>query len=233
MNAHSARSQAKRRAARRSREDGGVIFIVAMTLAVLGALGAFALQSAAMEIKTAGYERQNSQTHYLSEYGVLGAMQNVTPTTAQLFLNVMMTQANASCASLPGTSYVSTNALSKACIRQGSAQLGRAWPALVSASGTPIVGWTQGSATPGSLGIIPVTGDFYAEMTEPVQAPMIVGNDTMNGFCPIQFTISSYGLTQPSNAGSNYTALYQGEGLETSRARVVGGPVQWTGCGGK
>jgi hypothetical protein len=225
--------QAKLRAARRSREGGAVIFIVAMTLAVLAALGAYALQSSAMEIKTAGYERQNSQTHYLSEYGVLGAMQNVTPATAQLYLNMMMGQANTSCASLPGTSFVTPNTLSKSCVRQGSAQMGRAWPALVAASGSAVVPWGGSVTAPGSLGIIPLAGDFYSELTEPVQAPMAVGNDTMNGFCPIQFTISAYGTTQPSNTGGNTTAMYAGQGIETTRARVVGGPVQWTGCGGK
>jgi hypothetical protein len=227
------RTLAKTRAARRAREGGGVIFIVAMTLAVLGALGAYALQSASMEIKTAGFERQNTQTHYLAEYGILGAMQNVTPTTAQLYLQLMVNQAATACTSLPGTSYVSPNKLSRACIRMDAAQMQKAWPAAVANSTIPLNAWGGSPTTPGSLGIVPVTGNFYAELSEPVQAPMIAGFDLNSGFCPIQFTVSSYGMTQPSNTGSNTTAMYAGQGMETARARVVGGPVSWSGCAGK
>jgi hypothetical protein len=55
------------------RERGAIVFIVAMTLAVLASLGLFALVAAAGEVKTAGHERQNLQSHYLSETGVVAA----------------------------------------------------------------------------------------------------------------------------------------------------------------
>ena len=61
------------------------MFIVAMTLAVLASLGLYALASASNEMKTSGFERQNAQTHYLSEYGVLGGADDMNPTTAQLY----------------------------------------------------------------------------------------------------------------------------------------------------
>ena len=222
---------AKARAAKRAREGGGVIFIVAMTLAVLAALGAFALQASSMEIKTAGYERQSSQTHYLSEYGVLAAMQNLTPKTAQLYVGLMSNQPDTGCTSLPGLSYVTANKYSKACRRMGSAEMAIPWN--LPTGTTPVTAWGGSVTAPGSLGIIPVTGDFYMEMTEPTIGPMLVGNDTANGLCPVEFTVSSYGLTRPSNTGSNTTALYAGQGLEVARARIVGGPVQVAGCGGK
>ena len=66
-------AQARQRSARRKESGGAVIFIVAMTLAVLASLGMYALASATNEVKTAGYERQSAQSHYLSEYGILGA----------------------------------------------------------------------------------------------------------------------------------------------------------------
>lgn len=222
-------AQAKLRAARRAREDGGVIFIVAMTLAVLAALGAFALQASSLEIKSAGYERQSSQTHYLSEYGVLAAMQNMTPQTAQLYLGLMTKQPDTGCTSLVGMSYVNANPLSKACRRMGAAEMALPWNL---ASPLQAIQPSSGSA-PGSLGMIPVTGDFYMEMTEPVQGPMVAGNDSQNGMCPVEFTVTSYGLTRSSNTGSNTAAMYAGQGVEVARARIIGGPVQWAGCGGK
>src|SRR5438270_382285 len=83
-------------------------------------LSAFALQASSMEIKTAGYERQSSQTHYLSEYGVLAAMQNMTPATAQLYLGLMTKQPDTGCTSLVGMTYVNANPISKACRRMGA-----------------------------------------------------------------------------------------------------------------
>ncbi len=72
---------AKTRAFRRATSAGGTMFVVAMTLAVLSTIGAWALQSAALEVRMAGYERQSTQTHYLAEYGVMAAMQDLSPGT--------------------------------------------------------------------------------------------------------------------------------------------------------
>jgi hypothetical protein len=222
---------AKIRAARRAREGGAVIFVVAMTLAVLAALGAYALNASSMEIKTAGFERQNTQTHYLSEYGVLAAMQDVSPDTAQLYLNLMISRPDTSCTSLPGSAFVTPNVLSRACLRMGAAELAKPW---ASPAPTPVVQWNSTvPGTPGSLGLIPVDGDFYVEMTEPTQAPPPPGFDTKLGLCFVQFTVTSIGITQPQvpDKTVNATALYAGEGLETSRARIIGGPVKFPGCG--
>ena len=49
------------------------MFVVAMTIAVLGAIGMWAIQSAALEVRMAGFGRQATQTHYLAEYGALAA----------------------------------------------------------------------------------------------------------------------------------------------------------------
>jgi hypothetical protein len=227
------RALALRRAALRERDEGAVIFVVAMTLAVLAALGAYALTSASMEIKTAGYERQNTQTHYLSEYGVLAAMQDVSPETAQLYFNRLVDprQRDSSCTSLPGIAVVSGNPLSSACLRMGSAELAQPWGAPAPA---PLTAWSPTApGTPGSLGIIPMDGDFYVEMTEPVPTTPPAGMGTAMGLCFFQITVTSVGITQPqlANRASHPTALYGGEGLETARARLVAGPVKGAGCG--
>jgi hypothetical protein len=59
----------------RARRRGAVIFIVAMTLAVLASLGVYALRSAATEIRASGNTRQAMQTHYVAELGVTEAVQ--------------------------------------------------------------------------------------------------------------------------------------------------------------
>jgi hypothetical protein len=111
MSSSSTFTRARRRSARRKKSGGAVIFIVAMTLAVLASLGMYALAAATNEVKTAGYERQSAQSHYLSEYGILGAAENVSPVTAQVYLGMMLAQSSTAtlnrndsgCLSLPMT----------------------------------------------------------------------------------------------------------------------------------
>ncbi len=208
------------RAARREREEGAVIFIVAMTLAVLASLGLYALASTANEMKTAGFERQNTQAHYLSEYGVLGAANNVNPTTAQLYLGLMMdpTRRDTNCISLPGVNLsdpLIPNTV-KACRRMGSGELNKAW--LSSA---------QGALPPNALGSPALSGDFFIELTDPAQTQPPPGYDMKLGLCFAQFTLTSVGLTQ-SAAGTTGQQVYGSEGVEVARAHITAGPIRCT-----
>jgi hypothetical protein len=226
---------AKRRAARRRTADGGVIFVVAMTLAVLGAVGAWALQSAATEVRTAGYERQNSQTHYLSEYGAFVAMQDVNATLGPIFLTHAYCNPD-TCVSAP-TSGVSTapNRMLKACVRLGtSSDVAAPLASLAGANsttiGTPIApyGGDAGTSTPGSLGAIAMQGDFWAELTEPTPLAGGQGNDIQNGLSFFQMTLTTGGITQQRTTST--TALYGSEGIELQRVRVVAGPLAQPNC---
>src|SRR5260221_14125130 len=93
---------ARTRAKRRAESHGGIIFIVAMTLAVLGSIGVFALRSASLEIRASGAGRQRTQAHHLAAFGGIGAATHDVqgPTTA-LYISQMIGQAQ-SCSSLYG-----------------------------------------------------------------------------------------------------------------------------------
>ncbi len=214
------RAQARQRSARRKESGGAVIFIVAMTLAVLASLGMYALASATNEVKTAGYERQSAQSHYLSEYGILGAAENVSPITAQVYLGMMLAQSatatlnrnDSGCISLPMTAgqYSAATTSSKACRRMGATELAN--------SSTPI--WPGGVGVPSSsYGSAPLAGDFFIELTDPVQSQPPQGFDLRLGLCFAQFTITSVGLISPT------TVNYGNEGVEMARARIIAGPV--------
>jgi Tfp pilus assembly protein PilX len=62
-----------RRLRARTRERGGILFIVAITMAVLATLGIYALNTAARDMKMTGFARQATVVHYVSEYGVADA----------------------------------------------------------------------------------------------------------------------------------------------------------------
>ena len=224
---------AKRRAARRSASAGAVMFIVAMTVTVLAAVGLYALSATSAEIKTTGYERQSSQTHYLSEYGVLGASQQISGTQAQLYIGLMVSRPDTGCVSLRGipasgvTSWGQVpGPLARSCRRMGSGELAGA-----AANGgwqNPVLEPYQPSqpTKPGSLGSVPISGDFFIEMTDPNQASPPAGFDLKLGLCFTQVTISSTGITQPVLPTGNEAAVFGSEGLETARARITGGPIR-------
>jgi hypothetical protein len=204
----------KRRFVRRQRQRGAVLFIVAMTLAVLAALGGYALVASSNEIRTAGYARQNAQTHYMSEFGVLGAAQNINAETAGTYIDLMTSnlKKDTGCISLPAvpSGYART---ALACRRMGSAELANVWAGQ--------------RALPASkpLGNVPLTGDFFIEATEAYQTQPAAGNSVDLLF--VQFTITAVGITQPTGTDTaKPEQLYGNEGLEMARARITAGPIR-------
>ncbi len=224
-------SLAKRRATLRRRGRGAVMFIVAMTLAVLASVGMYALVASSVEIKTSGYGKQAAQTHYLAEYGMLAAAQDLNGTNAQLYLGLMTTAStnDLSCTSLVGAGVSNTN-LTKACRRMGSKELAAVWGG-TSAVTANVGKWPSGVTTAGSFGPYPQSGDFYIELTDPAQASAPPGYDVKLGLCFAQFTVSSYGITQPVedtllDAPLPATGRFGAWGLEQSRGRLTAGPVR-------
>jgi hypothetical protein len=222
-----ARSLAKRRSSRRRKEAGAVMFIVAMTTAVLASVGVYALAAASNEVRTSGNERQNTQTHYLSEYGVLGVTHEMVSGKAQFYLGLMLSQPDSPCVSLPGVPATASK-VTRACRRLGSAELGQPWTGTTITvpfgNGTTTPAYQSGIA-PGSFGPIPLNGDFFVELTEPTQAQAPARYDTKLNFCFIELTATASGITQPIIAGQP-TGTYANEGIEVQRARIIAGPVQ-------
>jgi hypothetical protein len=219
---------AKRRAALRHRDEGAVMFIVAMTVAVLASVGIYALAAAATEVRTSGNERQNTQTHYLSAYGVLGTAHEIAGARALFTIKVMTTAyQDVNCVSLQGVP-TTAPALSHACVRLGSAEVGPAWTAPVVAKygGNNTTQAYTPSVAPGTFGTTPMNGDFFVELTEPMRLANPARYSTNSNACFAQITATSVGFTQPVSPNvTNSTALYGGEGVETQRARLVAGPL--------
>ena len=90
---------ARRRHARRLQEGGVAMFIVSMMITVLATVGLFALAAAATELKTAGNERQSTQTHYLAQYGIIAMAHNADGPYATAYLGRMTPTQK--CQSLP------------------------------------------------------------------------------------------------------------------------------------
>jgi hypothetical protein len=227
------------RAKRRRREGGAVLFIVAMTLAVLGSLGIYALQSTAYEVRASGNERQEMQTHYIAEYGAVAATSQINTGTAGFYIGVIMNStdytATQPCYSLRGVPLVGSAPAAVACRRMGRDELGQNWlpPANndnFSHSSTAFRYSNPPIVTEGSLGYSGVDPDFWVELTDPMQKQPPAGYDLKQNLCFHQYTLTSYGMTKPNTNTSSASSVWGGEGLEGSRARITAGPVQY-GCG--
>jgi len=210
-------ASAKTRAARRSRESGAVMFIVAMTLAIIATMGIYALNIAATEVKTAGFVREQTQAYYLSEFGVLATSQEVMGPKAQLYRDLMIRTPDTNCTSLYGIPSTA-GSLPLACRRVGSNELASQWSPPANPLVLPYTGNASETAR-GSVGL-PLAADFYIELTDANQRQGASGYGTDQGLCFVEFTVSSVGLT-PVTAGSYIT-----EGLQTSRGRIIGGPIK-------
>jgi hypothetical protein len=226
MNHESRSSRALARAKagfrRRRRDAGAVMFIVAMTLAVIAAMGMYALNVAATEVKTAGFVRQEMQVHYLSEFAVLGAAQTVGGPTSGMYALQARNSPATNCVSIYGTP-TTAGTLPLACRTLGSADMGATWTPPIA----PLAAWSANASetTRGSVGL-PMAPDFYVELTDPNPLPVgrcATGFDTSQNLCCMEFTATAIGFSQLT-AGS-----YISEGLEMSRSRIIAGPTN-IGC---
>jgi hypothetical protein len=218
------------------------MFIVAMTLAVIAAMGIYALNMASMEVKTAGFIRQQLQTQYLSQYGVSSATQALA-NNGQMYATIMTGTPDTGCftlyqiwnaASAPGGGPPPVQA--KACHRAGSVELGTE----VVPVGTgpvqllaPLWNSNASDLTRGPVGL-PTFPDFFVEVTDPNPRPPPPGYSQGKDatVCFLEVTASSVGLTPTTATGGSNdtfngnTPGYVSEGFEMSRARVLFGPIQ-------
>ncbi len=215
---------AKRRWGHRKHEAGAALFVVSMTISVLASVGIYALAAAASEVKTSGYERQNTQTHYLASYGTLGAAHEIVSSKAQFYMGLMMSMPDVCPGSLPGVP-TSASILTRACRRMGAPELSMNWAGATTDAYAGTVPYQSGQ-TPGSFGPTPTQGDFFVELTEPLQANPPAQYGLNLNFCFIELTVTSTGITRPLfPAAAQYAATYGSEGIETQRSRILAGPV--------
>jgi hypothetical protein len=225
---------AKRRSTRRAQQGGAVVFIVSMTIGVLVSLGAFALISASTEIKSAGYERQALQTHYLSEYAMIAASEKLDPASGMnsTILGQMGVDPSGTakgdydalaprhhCQSLatvpPGAS-----AQSRGCKLLYEPELSLGW-----ALSTPLRPSTF--AVPGSLGPVALDGKFHVEITDLTFGTTDAGNGLPGGsgqqtpYCPVAVTVTTFGQVLPNYAAGNTAQTYGASSIEEGRGRVT------------
>ena len=203
-----------RRLIARRRQRGAVVFIVAMTLALLALMGVYAVSGAASEVRSSGYVRQATQAHYLSEYA-MGAMANhINSSNADYMVNSLLMGKTppADCISVP---QAGGSAIALACWRFSQEEIERGWRATGASAGPPVL--TQYGL--GQPGVSTMEGTVVAEFSNPVLTQPPPGYDLNLGLSFARVTVTTGGSVNPVGNTANRT-------LEIGRARMIIGPVR-------
>jgi hypothetical protein len=213
---------------RRPSERGAAIFVVVMVLTMLTAIGVFAVRASSLANASAGYDRQNTQNHYVGELGVLGVVSELSSLRRDFYFNKVV-RGTETC---KATKLVATSGSRVPCypVHQSDIQVA----VLGNFAGRPLLEPTTmsgGTLVPGSLGPAGLEGDFIVELTDPgpVGQPIQgtdVGGTNGSTFHYYQMTLTSVGEARPSSGTACVESTAGVAGNETGRAFVVFGPIK-------
>jgi hypothetical protein len=209
-------------------ERGAAIFIVVLVLTMLTGIGVFAIRAATLSEAASGYDRQNTQNHYVGEYGLLGAVSELSSPRRDWYYK-QMKKGGEPCIATKGILTTGTG-VSVPCfpIQASDVQAG----VFSNFSGRPLfepATTSSGTVTPGSLGPAGLDGDFRVEMSDPGPVGMPVAGTDVGGTSAwryYQVTLTSVGQVRPAGNSAVCAVTNAGvAGNETGRAFVVMGPL--------
>lgn len=208
---------AKRRSRARARSAGTIMFVVATTLALMAAMGVYAMVSTSQEIRVSGYMRQSTQAHYLTEMSLQATAGYVDQGSAALFVqmskggyNGAIDYRSKNCISSAPLASPTATDLAKACKRFVGAELQSKWCSASTCSGivAPLV--------PG-FGTAKQTAGLWAELTNFIPLAPPAGFDLNNRMQFVKGTVTTGGIIT--------TTLSSTSTPEYGRGRIVVGPI--------
>lgn len=196
---------------RRRQERGAAVFVVVLAITLLTAVGVFALRSASLVDQAAGYDRQASQTLYLSEYAGRAVAAEVGDGAARAYIDKVSTSTDTCYVNkLLDPNALDPNITYLPCYKLFLNEIASRVAAKPTA-GKLLADQTTGAA--GSLGpkldltgaITPMEGVFVVEMTDPAESTptagsAVGGNNPANTFRDVQLTFTAYAQVRPFDA---------------------------------
>jgi hypothetical protein len=225
---------------------GATVLIVILVLGMLTSVGLFAARAAQVGISNAGRIRQSTQTHFLSEMGVLTALSEFERDPV-VYKNRLSNAAavpptstgKRACTSVPYLNGITNSTTFKPaderCIRIGDdtiqARAQQTIPGLNVVTARSATG-----PTPGGLGLGETVANFAAEVTDLTEVPVpvtgySVGSTITTDMRLYRVTVLATGQILPTNSAGAPFALETEESryltsLEQTRAHLVIGPVK-------
>jgi len=231
---------AVRRSSRRRDEGGAVLFVVAVTLSMLAAMGVYGLSATALDTRGAGHNRQATVGQQLAMHEFMLTAETFSPKAAQGVINRMYagtagTVKQATNGGVGGTSDCRTAAPytgaldrcdAEACVVLTPEQLTNIANSLTNAPGLEY--------QPDSLGTTDMNGNPYPyiqevriEVTSPIEAalPPGYGDSNPNSLMKETFMMASVTVfSEVRKAGEPPITEVIGRG------RIIAGPMQKPKC---
>jgi hypothetical protein len=218
----------------RANQRGAAVFIVLLVVIMLTGIGVFATRAASLATLSSGFDRQMTQTHYITEYAVLTTTAELSTPRRDIYIRQMAKQPDMQCTSVVNTSTGTAVRVSNAtCYRFFYGDLENAMKSNAGEGLNVLV--NPYSATPtvqgGGLGFAPLQADFVIEMSDlGPSTPPIAGNDlTSAGAVNLQYmtvTLNTTGQVRPLTTGTTVDPVRgKSASIEVSRAHLVVGPI--------
>lgn len=216
--------RAIRRARARKDSAGAAMFIVAVTLGLLAAMGVYGLSSTAIDIRAAGHFREAAQAQSAAEHALVLSADSFTPGTAGELVKAMMSgrTGGGSPADIQATNCKTANPYDgNAEYRAAQACLN--WtPKEMSNISKKVNAWTldtttQTTFTPDSFGPVPNRAYVRVEVTNPVDIPPPPGTGLNDRYTFTQVTVTTFVDMKPSATGAIQTSTL-------GRGRLTVGP---------
>ena len=207
---------------RRAGARGAAVFVVVLVITMLTTIGLFAARSASLSTAASGHGRQMTQTHYMTEYAMLGALSELSTERREGYIKLMTrNDFRDDCATL-----VSENVSNRTCYTFS-------YGSLENLLGMPIVN-PRTALAHGSLGPGDVEADFVIEMTDlgPSQRAIPGMDLTSAGAAKLSYmevTVTAIGQVRPTPTNGDPTTVDQvsaiSASIDASRAHLIVGPL--------
>lgn len=230
------------RARRRQRSAGAAMFIVAVTLGLLAAMGVYGLSATAYDIRAAGHMREAAQVQHAAEQAIVMTAETLSPGTAGEVVRVMQSdptaalrQNNRHCRTAKplsaGVADQVASRVAEACLTLSPSEMSTLHPltAKRSPDANPKQGrWFGPVFTNKSLGDVPLHPFLRVELTNPIDWDTPPGFATSSPFGrpPIftQIRATVFVELRPGTDMDDARDKNPAQAVAAGRGRLVVGP---------
>jgi hypothetical protein len=236
------RRLARTRARTRRDSAGAAMFIVAVTLALLAAMGVYGLSATAVDVRAAGHLRQAAQAHAAAEHALMLTADSFTPGTSAEIIRAMQSgrTTTGTPADIQATNCktanpfnLTTNAehrAAQACLSWSMSEMARIaqrvnqWrDGATNSPFDPSAANTFSTFSPQSFGDVPQRPFVRVEVTNPVDVPPPPGTGLNDRFTFTQVTVTTF-VDMKTAADQPTAATLPAESVAQGRGRITVGP---------
>jgi hypothetical protein len=222
-----------RRRAWKGREDerGATLFIVLTVVAILSAIGTYALTNSRYEVRTAGYLRQRSVADAIAGLGAQAATSELGVAPAGYIGRLRSTSVTGEiCQSNAGLGAGGSTSTLPPCLRIDLFDVQARTGVILFDQYVP--GSTGTPGTPGSLGLSPMNAGFWVELTDPIEVERPMPGEQIAGSKAPKFidvTVTANGVVFQDEPGGTAGKVDPNERptatFTTGRGHVIVGPI--------